>query len=511
MKVVCDNCRAVYKVPDDKLTKAVNKATCRNCGHRMLIPRPKPNADPEERTLVTAVPPTPVGAPPRMASHRDDEHESTLPGRAPSGPVVSDDVHMETPMMAPRSGDTLQAHDPYATPYGQPEYEPDVVTHIRSSVPPSEQVTHKERPPARPPQGGPASLPPPRRSQTPAPASYHAPPSNPPVRRTPAPPPQRRTPAPPPQRQTPGSAYPRTATPMPPPVAAYAPMAHDPAGDLNWALLGTSMALMGSVLLSVLSIWNHALVMWFGLAMTFGGGVLSFLVLITGGRGRKPAQTLLSVVLGFMVAVVMASLLVGTKWGVERAVEAINFSDQGALAGMAVPTGGTNTLASVSNTPTPDTQPVVEPPPVEPEPAVPEPSRPRPQPTRPKPQPSRPQPTPQPIAPAPMPVAPAPMAPPPAPAPAQMETVPIEAVHVMVSNNIEVKKCFVPLFKAGALPPRVDAKFTISPGGQATGVTLLQQQYRGTELEACLGRAIASIRFPAASKGTAITYPFVMQ
>ena len=100
---------------------------------------------------------------------------------------------------------------------------------------------------------------------------------------------------------------------------------------------------------------------------------------------------------------------------------------------------------------------------------------------------------------------------PPPPAPAQMETVPIEAVHVMVSNNIEVKKCFVPLFKAGALPPRVDAKFTISPAGQASGVTLLQQPYRGTELEACLGRAIATIRFPAASKGTAITYPFVMQ
>ncbi|MCA9493434.1 MAG: protein kinase, partial [Myxococcales bacterium] len=157
-------------------------------------------------------------------------------------------------------------------------------------------------------------------------------------------------------------------------------------------------------------------------------------------------------------------------------------------------------------------EPAVEPEPVEPEPTAAAPSRPKPSP-RPKPQPTRPQPTPQPAAPAPMPVAPAPIAPVPAPppAPAQMETVPIEAVHVMVSNNIEVKKCFVPLFKAGALPPRVDAKFTISPAGQASGVTLLQQPYRGTELEACLGRAIATIRFPAASKGTAITYPFVMQ
>ena len=59
MKVVCDNCSAIYKVPAEKLTKAVNKATCRNCGHRMLIPRPQPDADPDEQTVVTAVPPTP--------------------------------------------------------------------------------------------------------------------------------------------------------------------------------------------------------------------------------------------------------------------------------------------------------------------------------------------------------------------------------------------------------------------------------------------------------------------
>ncbi|MBT3219775.1 MAG: hypothetical protein HN348_11835, partial [Proteobacteria bacterium] len=71
MKVVCDNCRAVYKIPDSKLVKPVNKATCRNCGHRMLIPRPQPNADPEERTLVTAVPPTPIGAPPREVFEKD--------------------------------------------------------------------------------------------------------------------------------------------------------------------------------------------------------------------------------------------------------------------------------------------------------------------------------------------------------------------------------------------------------------------------------------------------------
>ena len=67
MKVICDNCRAVYKIPDEKLVKPVNKATCRQCGHRMLIPS-RVDADPDERTLVTAVPPTPAPPPPRSSS-----------------------------------------------------------------------------------------------------------------------------------------------------------------------------------------------------------------------------------------------------------------------------------------------------------------------------------------------------------------------------------------------------------------------------------------------------------
>ena len=40
MRVVCDNCAATYNIPEHKLTKEVNKATCRKCGHRMLIRRP---------------------------------------------------------------------------------------------------------------------------------------------------------------------------------------------------------------------------------------------------------------------------------------------------------------------------------------------------------------------------------------------------------------------------------------------------------------------------------------
>ena len=46
MRVVCDNCGATYKIPEHKLVKEVNKATCRKCGHRLLIRRPSTNAAP---------------------------------------------------------------------------------------------------------------------------------------------------------------------------------------------------------------------------------------------------------------------------------------------------------------------------------------------------------------------------------------------------------------------------------------------------------------------------------
>lgn len=40
MRVVCDNCGATYKIPEHKLSREVNKATCRKCGHTIIIRRP---------------------------------------------------------------------------------------------------------------------------------------------------------------------------------------------------------------------------------------------------------------------------------------------------------------------------------------------------------------------------------------------------------------------------------------------------------------------------------------
>ena len=58
MRVVCDNCGAVYQIPNEKLTKPGNKATCKKCNYRMLIPSPNAAPDPEAQTVITAAPKT---------------------------------------------------------------------------------------------------------------------------------------------------------------------------------------------------------------------------------------------------------------------------------------------------------------------------------------------------------------------------------------------------------------------------------------------------------------------
>lgn len=40
MKITCENCGASYKIPEEKLTRDVSKATCKKCGSKIVIRRP---------------------------------------------------------------------------------------------------------------------------------------------------------------------------------------------------------------------------------------------------------------------------------------------------------------------------------------------------------------------------------------------------------------------------------------------------------------------------------------
>ena len=56
MRIVCDSCGAVYKIADSKLVKEVNKATCKRCGHKIIIRKPRTAASvegPSERTIIS--------------------------------------------------------------------------------------------------------------------------------------------------------------------------------------------------------------------------------------------------------------------------------------------------------------------------------------------------------------------------------------------------------------------------------------------------------------------------
>jgi len=55
MKVVCDNCQAVYKIADHKLVKEINRATCKRCGHKIIIFQHNPAS--ARSTLKESVPP----------------------------------------------------------------------------------------------------------------------------------------------------------------------------------------------------------------------------------------------------------------------------------------------------------------------------------------------------------------------------------------------------------------------------------------------------------------------
>ncbi|MEZ4321277.1 MAG: AgmX/PglI C-terminal domain-containing protein [Myxococcota bacterium] len=514
MKVVCDNCGAVYKVPDEKLVKPVNKATCRQCGHRMLIPRPRADADPNERTLVTAVPPTPMGAPMReLTGERkttpiDDEPEKTLPGRpAPAGfnrrSMARDEVPVfpGTPLPAGTRSQSPTA-DAVRAAGGDTVKSPGDVAAAEPVVPQRASQRPRTPPPA------------PRR-----PGSMPSHPGH--TGHTGHPEPRRATPRPMVRSQPPPPSH---AHSMP----SYVAHQHDPSGDMTIAMAGVFGTLLGIFILALLSVWPWRTVLWLGLAISIGGSITSLLILITGGRGTRPAWLGTSMVTGVILAIALATGLVSTHYVGERMLDLdlkeiakLQFAptDPGLPldGGEPIPIDPEPTDGVVDGgepvEPTPDPEPQPDPEPTaKPDPKV------RPTPTPKIAPPPRPTPDPRPApapVPLPSPVAPAPM-PMPAPSAAASDAPPqvsYEIIDVMLRTNLEVKKCFYEVLQTtGQLPPRVDVKFNLMPTGSVTGVSVQQPEFAGSRLEVCLGSAIRSVEFPPSSgNGQKIVYPFVLQ
>lgn len=552
MKVICDNCGAMYKIPDEKLVKPVNKATCRQCSHRMLIPRPRRGADPDERTLVTAVPPTPSVAPLRAAD---------------SGPPTTP-IHEVEELTAPTGGkmkdETKWVRNDVAAASAAPAAPTRGTAQV--SVRPAGGAATERVPAHTGPPTPPAPVMPQLSSQAPAsPPRTHTRDS---LRRAAALADDVATQVgPDPTLTIPPRDEP---TPAPTPTPAPAAPTHDPRGDMGLALFGVAVAILGVTILGISSVLDLTSNYWLvlgasalGMLFAVGGSVGAFLVLMTSGRGRKPAWRAASVIVAMLVAIVVAALPALGRVGYDTFATGFDGLDDlmaaatpgdlgteieeppslGDLAmtepdapDAAAEAGATDSDAGgavedTDGTAEPDPDPVDEP--ADPPAAASGTSRSpastsrtsRTSPGRTSSGTSsdrtstRPPATGRTTAPAltdeqeldlpddPLSGGSTPTKPPSSALPASP---PLKAIDVMVKSNVSVKKCFFDYQRAeGALPKRVDVRFTIKPSGDATRIGTTQNKLKGTDLESCLIRAIRSINFPPSQDGTTLTFPFV--
>jgi len=96
---------------------------------------------------------------------------------------------------------------------------------------------------------------------------------------------------------------------------------------------------------------------------------------------------------------------------------------------------------------------------------------------------------------------------------AKANSVPMEVIDATLRSDIPIKKCFFDYQKqAGALPSRIDVRFTLEPSGRVSMAGITQAAYAGTALDLCLSQAIRQINFPTSSgSATKITFPFKFQ
>jgi hypothetical protein len=368
--------------------------------------------------------------------------------------------------------------------------------------------------------------------QTPAPVSA-LPPAPPPARSPVAPPP----PPPPVPPAMPAPARPAPAPPAPPrPAPALPPLppapeptvpdgarrtasatvsSHDPSGDLAFAIVGAGMGLVGIALMVAAPVLP-ALASAGAFLGTLGVGV-ALLVLVTGGRGARPAAWGASIGGAFVIALAAggATILVkGDAPTTARDPESLVIrpmaedSRLGAPATRDPASAGAAAPLSPSAVDTPKPKPAVAPEPREEPPARIEPVKadvpqksvekaddpPR---TESKPK-AEPKPKPE-VAPKSEPAADAGTA-----------TPPLAAIDTMLKSNKGVRSCFYDArAREGDLPTGVSLKITMQPSGSVTKASIPSGDWAGTEFESCLVGAVRGIQFPPYDGKTAtFTYKF---
>ena len=514
MRVVCDNCGASYKIPDSKLTREVNKATCRKCGHAIYIRKSgvesasEPVAEAsEERTQIKSLQDLERAA---AASQEGAGSDSTIP--------------RDEPLAAePRaSGNTIVPDDGRAVVKNEPFTAAD-----------RDRPTIAAQPAA--PTPIPAAVP-----AVPPPAPVVAPPvvAPPAVATAPAAAPRPVAPVAP--VAAPAAAAARSAPASSAP-ALSAPSTFDPSSDLTVALVGAVLAIGGVMVLLASSLLPNLWVVAAGGAfLALFGMLMVVLLLLTGGRGARKASVPLAVIGGFLLATIGAVItavggymLSGGESGLTASTTPTPDAAVATMAAPAVPAAPVEPVAPAPVEP-------VAPAPVEPAPVA-APVEPPPAAVAPVAAAPTPAPTPAPApaaAPAPAPVARTPAAAPPpervtpkpaaappprttaaaataskpttTPAATTSSAISLQVVDTMLRSNKGVKTCFINEMRenGGSVPKGVKVKLTIDPSGKVTRAST-QGDYSGTPFDSCLGSAIKSISFPPyEGEPVSLTYPF---
>ena len=103
-------------------------------------------------------------------------------------------------------------------------------------------------------------------------------------------------------------------------------------------------------------------------------------------------------------------------------------------------------------------------------------------------------------------------APPAQPSAPKMKSLPLTVVDTMIRSNMSVKRCFFAEKQAsGTLPSRVNVRFTVMPTGRVSSARVTTDEYKGGTLDSCLGRAFRAISFPGfEGDPLSMTYPFIL-
>lgn len=475
MRVVCDNCGMSYKIPDSKLTKEVNKATCRKCGHAIYIRRPDlasveaaPAMVPDERTLITTA--AAVGMRPPLGP------SSFSPGDV----AVAEAGHNEA--TNPRTSSAVAA-----TAYA-------VLPPAVEINPPEEMLRARQRTQPLPAEPSPEAWAP----EVAAPVEE---------------------PVPPPFREP---SRPRPAVDPTPHVMPSMTTAHDPRGDMTGVLLSALLAAFGVLILVANTLVGSPWVTGIGTFVAFLGCFIAVLLLLTGARGTRPASWLAAMFGGFVLAGGGATLSV-------LAGSYLDLLTPSALESPVARTATPPEVQVVAPAPAAVPEPVAAPPVVSeppvttpPTPTAPPPvvvATPAPTPPTPPAAATTPRPatttsttrtetpaptrTTTPTTTTPTTTTPRTTTPPTTPAPtttaatSTSSTITPTIIDTIIKSNKNVKGCFITEKNAtGAIPSGVKVRFTIQPSGKVTSASVPSGKYAGTDFDSCLSGAMKSLAFP---------------